>query len=628
MLSQQRRHAAAGGAAAHRSAGRSPRKSPTSRPRASRNSTRPSRTRPTSSCSRRSCWPRRWRRRSAPPTDRPSCRLGARQAADADEPSHRIDRRDRIRAPGVRASASVLDMAVTGADSAWSRARRSGRCSAVGGVPLPGAGPAGRRGRRPRSPAARRRPRRRRAAGRPAGGRSRRRTRRRRDRRARPGAARARARRSVGRRPAAHRRGRADADAGLRRPVRPRRRRRRAIACCWPASASTTADSEDAIRALPARGHAGDLALRRDARDRCWTRRAGAGHEYLLSIPMEPQGYPLNDPGPRALLTSLPLGGEPPSGWTGCCRASTGYVGATGALGGMRGERFAAVPEQMDPVLADARRARPAVCRSAARRGRSCRMCGRARVDLVIDDPPSAAEIEAQAGRTGAASPATTAAALGLVGAIASGHHGAHRAPGRAMGWRGAASRWRRSARRRAAAAGHPPAAEEPRRRNERAALPGECRRGAVQSRAAWCSSPAAPTCRTPRAPPGGWQLPQGGIDAGEDPRGAVLRELAEEIGTDRAEIIGEHPDWLTYDLPPRTGRRGAGRALSRPAAALVRAALHRRRRATSGWTWTRTRNSTPGAGRELAELPALAVDFKRPIYEVLAASFARFAAP
>ena len=48
--------------------------------------------------------------------------------------------------------------------------------------------------------------------------------------------------------------------------------------------------------------------------------------------------------------------------------------------------------------------------------------------------------------------------------------------------------------------------------------------------------------------PAGGWQLPQGGIDAGEDPRVAVLRELAEEIGTDRAEIISEHPDWL-YDL-------------------------------------------------------------------------------
>ena len=60
---------------------------------------------------------------------------------------------------------------------------------------------------------------------------------------------------------------------------------------------------------------------------------------------------------------------------------------------------------------------------------------------------------------------------------------------------------------------------------------------------------------------PGGWQLPQGGIDAAEDPRAAVLRELAEEIGTDRAEIIGEHPEWLCYDLPPELlGRALRGR--------------------------------------------------------------------
>ena len=50
---------------------------------------------------------------------------------------------------------------------------------------------------------------------------------------------------------------------------------------------------------------------------------------------------------------------------------------------------------------------------------------------------------------------------------------------------------------------------------------------------------------------PGGWQLPQGGIDDDEDPRSAVLRELAEEIGTGHAEILAEHPEWLTYDLPP-----------------------------------------------------------------------------
>ena len=58
---------------------------------------------------------------------------------------------------------------------------------------------------------------------------------------------------------------------------------------------------------------------------------------------------------------------------------------------------------------------------------------------------------------------------------------------------------------------------------------------------------------------PGGWQLPQGGIDAEEDPRAAVLRELAEEIGTVRAEIIGEHPDWLTYDLPLELVGRALG---------------------------------------------------------------------
>src|SRR5215813_11823811 len=46
------------------------------------------------------------------------------------------------------------------------------------------------------------------------------------------------------------------------------------------------------------------------------------------------------------------------------------------------------------------------------------------------------------------------------------------------------------------------------------------------------------------------WQMPQGGIDKGEDPRRAALRELAEEIGTDRAEIVAESPDWRPYDLP------------------------------------------------------------------------------
>ncbi|CAH2599389.1 RNA pyrophosphohydrolase [Rhodovastum atsumiense] len=126
---------------------------------------------------------------------------------------------------------------------------------------------------------------------------------------------------------------------------------------------------------------------------------------------------------------------------------------------------------------------------------------------------------------------------------------------------------------------------------------------------------------------PGGWQLPQGGIDEAEDPATAVLRELAEEIGTDRAEIMGEHPDWLTYDLPDELlgvalGGRYRGqkqrwyalRFLGTDADVRLDADPHPE---FDAWRWA-----------DLAELPALAVAFKRPIYEILAVSFARFARP
>ena len=127
--------------------------------------------------------------------------------------------------------------------------------------------------------------------------------------------------------------------------------------------------------------------------------------------------------------------------------------------------------------------------------------------------------------------------------------------------------------------------------------------------------------------PAGGWQLPQGGIDDDEDPRGAVLRELAEEIGTDRAEIIGEHPDWLTYDLPPELlgialkgkfrGQRQRWFALrftGTDADIRLDADPHPE---FDAWRWAR-----------LEELTAMAVPFKRDIYAVLEQSFARFAAP
>jgi putative (di)nucleoside polyphosphate hydrolase len=126
--------------------------------------------------------------------------------------------------------------------------------------------------------------------------------------------------------------------------------------------------------------------------------------------------------------------------------------------------------------------------------------------------------------------------------------------------------------------------------------------------------------------PAGGWQLPQGGIDADEDPRIAVLRELEEEIGTRNVEIIGEYPDWLTYDLPPdllgiawRGKYRGqrqrwfAMRFLGEDAEIRLDLDPHPE---FDAWRWV-----------PLVDLPALAVGFKRPIYEILTEAFAEFAA-
>jgi putative (di)nucleoside polyphosphate hydrolase len=49
------------------------------------------------------------------------------------------------------------------------------------------------------------------------------------------------------------------------------------------------------------------------------------------------------------------------------------------------------------------------------------------------------------------------------------------------------------------------------------------------------------------------WQMPQGGIDEGEDPRVAVMRELWEETGVMNADYLDE-TDWLTYEFPPFDG--------------------------------------------------------------------------
>ncbi|KAG6557878.1 hypothetical protein Mapa_000646 [Marchantia paleacea] len=50
---------------------------------------------------------------------------------------------------------------------------------------------------------------------------------------------------------------------------------------------------------------------------------------------------------------------------------------------------------------------------------------------------------------------------------------------------------------------------------------------------------------------PDSWQMPQGGVDEGEDPQQAAIRELREETGVTSAQLIGEVAEWLTYDFPP-----------------------------------------------------------------------------
>ena len=48
------------------------------------------------------------------------------------------------------------------------------------------------------------------------------------------------------------------------------------------------------------------------------------------------------------------------------------------------------------------------------------------------------------------------------------------------------------------------------------------------------------------------WQMPQGGIEKGESPRDAGLREMKEEIGTNNVKLIGEIDNWLNYDIPQK----------------------------------------------------------------------------
>ena len=121
------------------------------------------------------------------------------------------------------------------------------------------------------------------------------------------------------------------------------------------------------------------------------------------------------------------------------------------------------------------------------------------------------------------------------------------------------------------------------------------------------------------------WQMPQGGIDEGEEPQEAALRELEEEVGTRRAEILAESARWYSYDLPPhlvpkvwggryrgQTQKWFAMRFLGEDSEINI-ATAHPE---FVAWRWI-----------ALAELPGLIVPFKRPLYRDLLAEFGHLAA-
>jgi putative (di)nucleoside polyphosphate hydrolase len=125
------------------------------------------------------------------------------------------------------------------------------------------------------------------------------------------------------------------------------------------------------------------------------------------------------------------------------------------------------------------------------------------------------------------------------------------------------------------------------------------------------------------------WQMPQGGIDADEDPWRAALRELYEETNVRSIERLGESRDWLTYDIPREIigqawkgkyrGQRQKWYALRFTGAESEIDVAHPaggHEAEFTAWRWEPMEN-----------LPALIVPFKRKVYEQVVDEFRHLAA-
>ena len=122
------------------------------------------------------------------------------------------------------------------------------------------------------------------------------------------------------------------------------------------------------------------------------------------------------------------------------------------------------------------------------------------------------------------------------------------------------------------------------------------------------------------------WQMPQGGIDDGEDPLRAALRELHEETNISSVSLLAEAPEWIYYDLPDEQ----LGKAL--------KGKYRGQRQRWFAFAFTGSDDEinveAPGGGKfhaefdawrweRLSRAPALIVPFKREAYEKVVAAFA-----